>query len=304
MCAASSSSRMARALRWTGDRCGSRVVTTGCQRAGGSVASAAELVTYGRQLAASAAAQAGSVFTNLSAADDLIKRSPEAFLFGVLFTQGIPAERAWAGPYLLAERLGTLDPARLADNAEAIAAAVASPPALHRFVRTVPRWIAAAAGRLETEYGGSAAAIWPDGSHILEVTERLLAFDGIGEKKAAMAVQILVRHFGVRLVGREFGGVAYDVHVRRVFLRSGLTDSDTRDAIAQAARSACPEDPGVVDLAAWLIGRQTCRPRAPRCDDCRLGGVCPRLVDRQVEGVGVRRGYSTERNRSPERSFG
>lgn len=255
----------------------------------GPDAAAAELAAYGGELAESAAAQAGGTFTDLPEADVLIKRSPEAFILGVLFTQGIPAERAWAGPYLLRERVGTLEPARLAEMAEEVAAAVAAQPALHRFVRTVPRWIVSAARRLESEYGGSAAAIWPDGSHVLEVTGRLLAFEGIGEKKAAMAVQILTRHFGVRLEGRECGAVAYDVHVRRVFLRTGMAEADTPEAIAQAARRACPHDPGALDLAAWLVGRDTCRPHDPRCDACRLGDVCPRLTDRLVAGVGARR---------------
>ena len=218
-----------------------------------------------------------------------MKSSPEAFLLGVLFTQGITAERAWAGPYLLRERLGTLDVAYLAEHPDEVAVAVAVAPALHRFVKTVPRWVSMAAARLLTEYGGSARAIWPDGSHVLDVTERLLAFDGIGEKKAAMAVELLVRHFGVQLVGIECGSVAYDVHVRRVFLRSGLVDVDTPDAVRAAALRACPDAPGMIDLPAWLVGRETCRPSAPRCGECRLGEVCPRHVERRVAGVGVRR---------------
>ena len=39
-------------------------------------------------------------------------------LSGVLFDQGIPAERAWAAPYLLRQRMGHLDPARIARDPE------------------------------------------------------------------------------------------------------------------------------------------------------------------------------------------
>jgi uncharacterized HhH-GPD family protein len=254
----------------------------GCREVGDA------LRAFGEELTREAAAQVGGSFTDIPAADELVRTSPEAFLLGVLFTQGIPAERAWAGPYLLQQRLGHLDLARLASEPEAVAAAVAAPPALHRFVHTLPRWITAAATKLLTEYGGSAAAIWPRGSHVLDVTQRLLEFDGIGEKKAAMAVQILQRHFGAELQGQECGTVAYDVHVRRVFLRSGLVDEDTPEKIAAAAACACPESPGTLDLAAWLVGREWCRPRQPQCDRCRLGQSCPRLVERAVEGVGVR----------------
>ena len=254
----------------------------------GSAAVADALRRYGEELVSSAAAQTGGVFTDIPAADALIKSSPEAFLLGVLFTQGIPAERAWAGPYLLRGRLGHLDPGRLADAPDAVAAAVARRPALHRFVHTLPVWIVSAARRLLDTYDGSASGIWPDGTPVVEVVRRLREFDGIGEKKAVMTAEILMRHFGVRLEGVECGSVAYDVHVRRVFLRSGLVDEDTPGLIREAARRACPEAPGVLDLATWLIGRDYCRPRDPRCEQCRLGQVCPRLVSRTVLGVGTR----------------
>jgi uncharacterized HhH-GPD family protein len=248
-----------------------------------------ELLAFGRELAAAGAAQVGGSFTDDPAADALVRESPVVFLLGVLFTQGIPAERAWAGPYLLRERLGHLDLERLAAEEDAIARAVAHPPALHRFIYTLPKWIASAARRVLTEYGGRVEAIWAPGSHVLDVTDRLLAFEGIGEKKAAMAVEILMRHFGVPLVGEECGNVAYDVHVRRVFLRTGLVDHDTLQAVQDAARAVCGEAPGTLDLATWLVGREWCRPREPRCEECRLGRSCPRLTDRAVDGVGVKR---------------
>jgi uncharacterized HhH-GPD family protein len=249
----------------------------------------AELVRYGRELESAGAAQVGSSFTGVRDADELLASSPEAFLIGVLFTQGIPAERAWAGPWLLRERLGHLDLERLAADPGSVAAAVQRPPMLHRFKNTLPRWVSSAARRLLEEYGGEAARVWPDGAHVLDVTERLSAFDGIGRKKAVMATEILTRHYGVRLCGRECGQVAYDVQVRRVFLRSGLVARDTREEIEAAAAQICPEAPGTLDLAAWLIGRETCRPRSPLCDSCRLGAVCPRRVKLDVEGVGARR---------------
>jgi endonuclease III len=103
-----------------------------------------------------------------------------------------------------------------------------------------------------------------------------------------MATEILVRHFAVDLAGRECGQVAYDVQVRRVFLRSGLVAVDSREAVEAAASAACPEAPGTLDLPSWLVGRDTCRPKRPLCDECRLGAVCPRLVAFDVEGVGAR----------------
>jgi endonuclease-3 len=211
----------------------------------------------------------------------------------VLFTQGISAERAWSGPYLLRERLGSLDLELLAENPSAVREALQRSPMLHRFKETVPKWISSAARRLLDEYQGDATRIWPTGDHVIEVTERLSAFDGVGRKKAVMAVEILTRHFGVELEGRECGQVAYDVQVRRVFLRSGLVERDSLEAIEEAAALACPEAPGTLDLPAWLVGRETCRPKRPQCDACRLAEPCPRLVSLNPEGVGVRNGSRT-----------
>lgn len=248
---------------------------------------AAELVAYGRELEAAGAAQVGASFSGNIDADELIASDPNAFLIGVLFTQGIPAERAWSGPWLLRERLGTLDPEYLATHPEEVRSAVQSPPMLHRFKETLPRWIVSAAARIVEQYDGSASGIWPAGSHVLDVVERLSAFDGVGRKKAVMAAEILVRHFGVELEGRECGQVAYDVQVRRVFLRSGLVEQDSPDAIEAAAAEFCPESPGTLDLPAWLVGRETCRPKAPKCDECRLTAVCARRTWLTPQGVGA-----------------
>ncbi len=262
---------------------------------------AEELLRFGRELEAQGAAQAGGAFSGLDGADELLASSPNAFLFGVLFTQGIPAERAWAGPYLLRERLGHLDLSRLAADTEAVRLAVQTPPMLHRFKNTLPWWISDAARRLLEEYEGDAANIWPRGSAVLDVTERLSEFRGIGRKKAVMACELLIRHFRIELAGRECGQVAYDVQVRRVFLRSGLSEEDSIEAIERAAALACPEAPGTLDLATWLIGRESCRPRAPRCDECRLAAVCPRRTWIAVEGVGGPRSRSETAAQSSDR---
>lgn len=250
---------------------------------------AVALTAYGYELEAEGAAQVGSSFTGDPAADEFLTAHPNAFLVGVLFTQGIPAERAWAAPWLLAGRLGHFDVDRLADRPEEVRDAIQRYPMLHRFKNTLPGWVSSAARRLRAEYASDASNIWPYGSSMTEVTERLSAFEGIGRKKAVMTVQILKRHLGVNLVAPENGQVAYDVHVRRVFLRSGLAESDSIEAIERAAIAACPDSPGTLDLAAWLIGRQTCRPRNPLCDECRLGTVCPRRTWFAPAGVGSQR---------------
>ncbi len=262
------------------------------------------LVRFGTELSASGAAQVGERFTDQVDADRLIKERPEAFLFGVLFTQGIRAEAAWAGPYLLKERLGHLDLGLIMSDPASVRRAVQQRPMLHRFKEALPKWIVSASRRLLEEYGGEASGLWREGSSSAQVRDRLLEFDGIGPKKAAMAVEILIRHFRVPLVDREQGQVAYDVHVRRVFLRSGLATTDTVREIVAAARRANPRAPGLLDLPAWLIGREYCRPSEPLCGECPLGRVCAKRTWIDPRGVGARRVQSSERKTKPESTFG
>jgi endonuclease III len=142
------------------------------------------------------------------------------------------------------------------------------------------------------DYDGDASAIWAPETSVAQVIERLMAFPGIGRKKSVMATEILTRHFGVELSGKESSQVAYDIQIRRVFLRTGLVDVDSREDVERAARHINPEAPGILDLPTWLIGRETCRPHAPLCDQCRLSEACPRRVWLTPVGVGARRASS------------
>ena len=49
-------------------------------------------------------------------ANNLLWTNPFAFLLGVVFDQSVGAGQAWRAPYLLRQRLGHLDPARMADD--------------------------------------------------------------------------------------------------------------------------------------------------------------------------------------------
>lgn len=226
-------------------------------------------------------------FTPNELANRFLLENPLAFLLAVIFDQGILAERAWAAPYELSRRLGHLDPHRLADDIPAIAKAVATPPMLQRFVNTIPPWIASAARRVISDYGGDAGRIWAEGPTAEELDRRLRAFDGIGQKKAAMAVEMLERDLKVPIKGLHGTDIAYDVHVRRVFLRTGLAERDDAEHMIAQGRLLNPTRPGAIDFPMWLVGRRWCRPGVPSCPECALFAVCPRLVDRAAGVTGA-----------------
>jgi uncharacterized HhH-GPD family protein len=219
-------------------------------------------------------------FTPNPEANALLYKDPFAFLLAVIFDQGIIAERAWAAPFELRRRLGHLDPYRLANELDAVAAAVATPPKLQRFVNTVPSWVVEAARVVVQRYGGDAGRIWADRPSAGSLMARLDAFPGIGQKKAAMAVEMLVRDLKVEVSDLHQSDIAFDVHVRRVMLRTGVAEHDDQQHMIEAARAIHPDRPGELDLPMWLIGRTWCRPGVPLCAECALFHVCPRLIAR------------------------
>jgi len=143
-------------------------------------------------------------FTPDPEANRLVIDDPFAFLLAVIFDQGVVAERAWAAPSELRRRLGHLDPKQMADDLPAIVGAVQAIPKLHRYIEKMPRWLHAAAVRVVDQYEGDAGRIWGDKPTAVELQVRLDAFAGVGQKKAAMAVEILERDLGVTI--RELKG--------------------------------------------------------------------------------------------------
>ena len=255
----------------------SRPPATGLDTEAAAVVAA--LLAHGEVLAAQPPANAAPD----PEADAFLRSDPFAFLVAVVLCQGITAERAWSSPWLLRQRLGHLDPERIVTDPEAVRAAIAQPPCIHRYVVNTPRWVVSAAQQVLDAYGGDAAAIWDDEPTVSELHRRLQAFDGIGQKKAAMAVEILERDLGVAVRDVTGSDVAYDVHVRRVFLRAGLADADDLAHMVERARLAHPERPGALDLPAWDVGRRWCRPRDPDCDACPLADACPRWIERAAD---------------------
>ena len=243
---------------------------------------AAALLVYGSDHEGSSDGAALD-FTASPEANDLLRHDPLAFLLGVLFDQNIPAERAWIAPYLLRQRLGHLDPARIANDLAGVHAAIGQAPTLHRYVEKMPRWVTSAAQRVITVYHGDAGAIWSGTPPADELQRRFRAFTGIAQKKSAMAVEILERDLGVPVAHLDRSDVAYDVHLRRVFLRTRLADRDDRDHMIGVARALHPERPGALDFPAWRVGRNWCHPGLPDCAACPLTNVCPKDIERAAQ---------------------
>ncbi|HET7407816.1 MAG TPA: HhH-GPD-type base excision DNA repair protein [Mycobacteriales bacterium] len=141
-------------------------------------------------------------------ADALLTRSPLALLIGMVLDQQIPLEKAFRGPLVLAERIGDLDAARIADyDEDALVAAFATPPALHRFPKAMAARVQELCRQLVASYDGDAAHVWTTARDGNELLRRVRGLPGFGEQKARIFVALLGKQLGVRPRGwREAAG--------------------------------------------------------------------------------------------------
>jgi uncharacterized HhH-GPD family protein len=73
-------------------------------------------------------------FTGNDEADALIAQDPFALVMGFALDQQVPVQTAFGGPLKLKQRLGTLDPGKVAATDPAkLEAAFREKPAIHRF---------------------------------------------------------------------------------------------------------------------------------------------------------------------------
>ncbi len=107
---------------------------------------------------------AGTLYiTGDEAADGLLNSDGNALLLGMLLDQQVPMEWAFAGPQTLRERLGHLDPAKIAAmDVEAFVDVCREKPAIHRFPKSMGERIHTLCGALVDHWDGHAANLWAD----------------------------------------------------------------------------------------------------------------------------------------------
>ena len=141
-------------------------------------------------------------YTGNDEADRLLAQDPLALLIGFVLDQQVQLQKAFAGPYDLRNRIGTLDPAKIAGmDIDKLEAAFKERPALHRFPGNMARRTQALCETIVRDYGGDAARVWLDAKDGKDLERRLLGLPGIGEMKARTIIGILAKQFGVRPAG-------------------------------------------------------------------------------------------------------
>ncbi|MGB3886258.1 HhH-GPD-type base excision DNA repair protein [Gordonia sp. (in: high G+C Gram-positive bacteria)] len=133
------------------------------------------------------------------AADDLLSTNAFALTTGMLLDQQFPMERAFAGPAKILDRFGTLDPVAIAAaDPETFADLCATPPAVHRYGRSMAERIQQLARVVVDEYDGDTAAIWTTAKNGEELFRRVRALPGFGEQKAKIFVALLAKQLDVK----------------------------------------------------------------------------------------------------------
>jgi uncharacterized HhH-GPD family protein len=144
------------------------------------------------------------------AADEVLSTDPFALLIGMLLDQQFPMERAFAGPAKILERFGTLDPATIAEaDPEAFATLCATPPAIHRYGRSMAGRVQDVARAIVADYDGDAERIWTEASSGADLIARIRRLPGFGEQKAKIFTALVGKQLGVRPDGWEAAAGAY-----------------------------------------------------------------------------------------------
>ena len=135
-------------------------------------------------------------FTDDPKACELLAKEPFALLVGFAIDQQVTVQKAFAGPYVLKERTGTLDPRKLATMD--LADAFATKPAIHRFPGAMAQRVRDLASVVADEYDGDAARIWRDAADSTDLRKRIGALPGFGEMKIKSLSAVLAKQFGVK----------------------------------------------------------------------------------------------------------
>ena len=142
---------------------------------------------------------AGTLYiTGDEGADRLLNTDGNALLIGMLLDQQVPMEWAFAGPSTLLDRLGHLDPYKIAAMDEDDFVDVCrDKPAIHRFPGSMGKRIHQLCRVLVDDHDGAATNIWAEVDSGADLFRRLHALPGFGDEKSKIFTAVLGKTQGV-----------------------------------------------------------------------------------------------------------
>jgi uncharacterized HhH-GPD family protein len=134
-------------------------------------------------------------FTDSDEANALIASDPMALLIGFALDQQVTVQKAFSGPLAIKERVGTLDPGRLA--ATDLEPVFREKPAIHRFPAKMAERVHALAEHVRDEYEGDASKVWTGTKEAEQLRANIAGLPGFGEMKVKSLGAVLAKRFGV-----------------------------------------------------------------------------------------------------------
>ena len=143
----------------------------------------------------------------------------------------------------------------------------------------------AAASQEEVEAVIRSAGMFRNKARSLRATARILkdGYDGEvpAEIDALVALPGVGRKTAKVVLGEGYGiaaGITVDTHVRRLARRLGLTRFEDSERIATELEGLLPREDWIRFATRLILhGRRVCSARAPRCGECVLSEICPRV---------------------------
>ena len=132
-------------------------------------------------------------FTNSDEANELIAKDAMALLIGFALDQQVTVPKAFMGPLAIKERLGTLDPKKLA--AADLDPVFREKPAIHRFPGKMAERVHELSAHIRDEYGGDAEKVWKDAKNGDQLRANIEGLPGFGEMKVKSLGAVLAKRY-------------------------------------------------------------------------------------------------------------
>ena len=164
-------------------------------------------------------------------------------------------------------RVNQVTPALFARYPEAKDMAMAEADEVLEYVKSVSypnskaRHLVEMARMLVADFGGA----------VPDTMEQLTKLPGVGRKTANVMLAVWF----------ERPAMALDTHVYRVSHRLGLvskTDNTPQKVEQRLMKNIPAEDAARAHHWLLLHGRYVCKSQKPRCAECELNGICPKLI--------------------------
>ncbi len=162
-------------------------------------------------------------------------------------------------------RVNQVTPALFREFPDASSMAAASQDRIEELIRSTGFFRSKAKSIL----GTARAIVRLHGGVVPQTVDALVALPGVGRKTANV------------VLGNAFGspaGVVVDTHVGRLARRLGWSRHTNPEKVEADLNGLIPRSRWVwISHALILHGRTVCNSRKPRCESCRLSGICPKV---------------------------